>query len=538
MIMRLNKLFALFLVLVLLLPAGALAVTVTTISGDAHAYDSISGYYKLGNGVYEAELLDTNEEDRVLNVEVNGAATLRLKEGTQMFSLSFIGDNENDDSLKLTFTGSNEVYSIGYPNTPETKANGGGCKLEIVGVGDDAELKISSYEQGIRAEDLKISNIVLTANGELGNMPTFAIAADNVEIVDSEVNLSAKTTDVSHTGLTADGKLTITNSRVVVGMKADGKRGYGVKAGKGVTLNDGTLIIQGAQKYCLLTNGAVVLNGNSLVYASDAEACGIAVEDVTGTAVKVADTSAVRVEDCQIGINTVGTIEIAANKGFTIEGQERAVIGTIKRSSGVKTYHKNFAEDAWVNFTENSTTKQCVSLEPIAEIIYEEDGLPSAPVNMPAIVLDVESYGEKGVDLYVEKIDESVSGTEYSITYEAVLYNGDGEKVSLKELSKLIFPYPAGYTKADTHINYTIIHNKGTANEEYFSTADGSIKREDCGLVIEVDSLSPFELSWGESVKPNLPKTGDNSSIMLWASLLLVSGCLCALLYGRKTNEA
>lgn len=45
MIMRLNKLFALFLVLVLLLPAGALAVTVTTISGDAHAYDSISGYY-------------------------------------------------------------------------------------------------------------------------------------------------------------------------------------------------------------------------------------------------------------------------------------------------------------------------------------------------------------------------------------------------------------------------------------------------------------------------------------------------------------
>ena len=80
--MRLNKLFAMLLVLALLLPAGALAATVTTISGDTHSYDSANGTYMLGNGVYEAELVDSNEADRVLSLVVDGAATLRLKENT------------------------------------------------------------------------------------------------------------------------------------------------------------------------------------------------------------------------------------------------------------------------------------------------------------------------------------------------------------------------------------------------------------------------------------------------------------------------
>ena len=179
-----------------------------------------------------------------------------------------------------------------------------------------------------------------------------------------------------------------------------------------------------------------------------------------------------------------------------------------------------------------------MSTVPVAEVIYEEDGLPSVPVDMPAVMLNVESYGEEGVELHVEKIGENVSGTECFITYEAGLYTFDGEKIGLKEPSKMIFPYPAGYTKADTHINYTIIHNKGTANEEHFSTADGSIKREDCGLVIVVNSLSPFELSWGENVKPNLPQTGDHSSILLWTALLLISGAVGALLFRKKANEA
>ncbi|MBR4038666.1 MAG: LPXTG cell wall anchor domain-containing protein [Clostridia bacterium] len=542
--MRLNKLFAMLLVLALLLPAGALAATVKNISGDPYSYDDANGTYRLGNGEYEAELVDSNEADRVLSLVVDGAATLYLKENTQMSALSFVGDNENADSLKLVFTGSkNEVLSIGYPDPPQTGVNGAGCKLEIAGDGKNSTgLKVTSGQMGIRAADLKISNILLNITGEQRVRPMQAIQCKNVEIVDSELNMEVHTNASEQGGLGVSGKITAEDSRIVIGTRpaaANGKLGRGVYAGEGVTLDDSELIMQGEQMYAILTGGAVELNGNSLVYASGVEVCCVAVDDdVTGTAVKVADTSAVGIEGGKIGIDTAGTVEIATSTGFIVEGQECAIVGTVKRGSGVKTYHKNYAEDAWVEFTENSTSKQCVSMVPVAEVIYEEDGLPSVPVDMPAVMLNVESYGEEGVELHVEKIGENVSGTECFITYEAGLYTFDGEKIGLKEPSKMIFPYPAGYTKADTHINYTIIHNKGTANEEHFSTADGSIKREDCGLVIVVNSLSPFELSWGENVKPNLPQTGDHSSILLWTALLLISGAVGALLFRKKANEA
>ena len=461
-----------------------------------------------------------------------------------MSALSFVGDNENADSLKLVFTGSkNEVFSIGYPDTPQTEVNGAGCKLEIAG--DDKNstgLKVTSGQMGIRAADLKISNILLNIKGEQRVRPMQAIQCKNVEIVDSELNMEVHTNASEQGGLCVSGKITAADSRIVIGTRpaaANGKLGRGVYAGKGVTLNDSDLIMQGEQMYAILTGGAVVLNGNSLVFASGVEGCCVAVDDdVTGTAVKVADTSAVAIEGGKIGIDTAGTVEIATSTSFSVEGQERAIAGTVKRGSGVKTYHKNHAEDAWVKFTENSTSKQCVSTVPVAEVIYEEDGLPSVPVDMPAVMLNVESYGEEGVELHVEKIGENVSGTECFITYEAGLYTFDGEKIGLKEPSKMIFPYPAGYTKADTHVNYTIIHNEGTANEEHFSTADGSIKREDCGLVIVVNSLSPFELSWDETAKPELPKTGDSSSLLLWACLLLISGAASAMLLRKTANEA
>ena len=100
----------------------------------------------------------------------------------------------------------------------------------------------------------------------------------------------------------------------------------------------------------------------------------------------------------------------------------------------------------------------------------------------------------------------------------------DGKEVDLPGECELCFPYPSGLNENSARKYRIIIHHYGEKATEVFKSENGDIEFTPQGLCIRIDSFSPFVIEWEEAVNPgDLPKTGDDASILLYGMLLMLS---------------
>jgi len=96
------------------------------------------------------------------------------------------------------------------------------------------------------------------------------------------------------------------------------------------------------------------------------------------------------------------------------------------------------------------------------------------------------------------------------------------------------WPYPEGYSYSSP-VHYQLKHYMDNTRTK-FEMLDVTATPK--GLRIVTNSFSPFELSWDEVPEvTELPKTGDNSNVILWSALACISLFGMTMLV-RKRKEA
>lgn len=84
----------------------------------------------------------------------------------------------------------------------------------------------------------------------------------------------------------------------------------------------------------------------------------------------------------------------------------------------------------------------------------------------------------------------------------------------------IYWPYPEGYSYSSP-VHYKLKHYLDNTHTD-FEMLDVTPTQK--GLRMMTDSFSPFELTWSEiNVTADLPQTGDQSSLALWAVIVLIS---------------
>ncbi|MBQ7868090.1 MAG: hypothetical protein IJ354_08085 [Clostridia bacterium] len=95
----------------------------------------------------------------------------------------------------------------------------------------------------------------------------------------------------------------------------------------------------------------------------------------------------------------------------------------------------------------------------------------------------------------------------------------------------IYWPYPEGL---DEHspVHYQLKHYLDNTRTEFEMLHVTPTQK---GLRIVTNSFSPFELTWNEIPAP--PGTGDDTRLLLWLALCLLSGAAAAWLYGKKGGK-
>lgn len=142
-----------------------------------------------------------------------------------------------------------------------------------------------------------------------------------------------------------------------------------------------------------------------------------------------------------------------------------------------------------------------------------------------------------------------------STEFDISLVNASGKKVDLAADSvTLTLGYPAGMPQ-DVSKNYefAVVHKTADGTEEVMTTMTGDVKLTANGPQVTATGFSPYTVIWGTADElaeyakkaaanagaavgaQNMPQTGDDSMILLWAALLGVS---CMALVLRKRSRA
>jgi len=189
------------------------------------------------------------------------------------------------------------------------------------------------------------------------------------------------------------------------------------------------------------------------------------------------------------------------------------------------------------NFTEHMISQIMPDAEEenTGSIVEDENQLPSGSGGMPAIVLGRIDQGSKEVDVILLAEPLPVQ-EENSMAFEIELVYENGEPFKLNGGTKLYLPFPPGMTIEDCRrMNFTIRHDAHDG-VFWYSTQDSTIKVTPHGLMVSIDSLSPFVISWETApAYESLPQTGDSSSLLLYAGLLAAS-FLCLLVQLRRRH--
>ncbi|MBR3794688.1 MAG: hypothetical protein IKK34_01490 [Clostridia bacterium] len=120
------------------------------------------------------------------------------------------------------------------------------------------------------------------------------------------------------------------------------------------------------------------------------------------------------------------------------------------------------------------------------------DSLP--PVDVPTLILPDGAVLDASARLAYSKPNANGNGR---IVYNVRLLGESGD-ISLPGECVLCFPYPEGLDMNSGRKYNILIHHYGKAGTEVFKTEDGTIELREQGLCIHVDTLSPFEITWGE----------------------------------------
>lgn len=144
--------------------------------------------------------------------------------------------------------------------------------------------------------------------------------------------------------------------------------------------------------------------------------------------------------------------------------------------------------------------------EPIMRAVesasYNEESEITSVLELPVIV--VFEKGGRYNKYSLRIVSYPQEGSDY-VYYDLTLIDKNGNEVELADIDKLdnkrckiYIPYPDGYDM-DSNVKYNIHHlNSKHHAKEYFSedNQDFMVYRTEYGLCIEVNSLSPFVLSW------------------------------------------
>lgn len=172
--------------------------------------------------------------------------------------------------------------------------------------------------------------------------------------------------------------------------------------------------------------------------------------------------------------------------------------------------------------------------------------------SVPFIIASSSAVGGATPSVTAEQNDS------HSMNYDISLTVGE-KKVQPNQPVTLSLPLPNGVSMdvAKTK-EFTVAHTNADGSVDVMSTSADSVTLTDDGLLlVTADSFSPYEVTWGtvNELKqkypsasfekpaipaPNLPQTGDNSSLALYAVLLTLSvGALAVLLVAgkRRTNR-
>ena len=186
--------------------------------------------------------------------------------------------------------------------------------------------------------------------------------------------------------------------------------------------------------------------------------------------------------------------------------------------------------------------------KPQTKVEITEGGITTVPESLKQAGLDTpEEVKQKMMEAIIEKNKETdqKNVAHYDV---ALMYSEDGGKTWLKAdethfpaNGKITFTiaYPAG---TDSTYDFTVVH-MFTSNA--FGKTPGDVempkvtKTKD-GIQFEVTGLSPISVGWTAPKTSDNPKTGDNTNIALYTSLMLVSfaGLAAVMYFDRKRKYA
>jgi len=168
----------------------------------------------------------------------------------------------------------------------------------------------------------------------------------------------------------------------------------------------------------------------------------------------------------------------------------------------------------WYDENENIIGMQWIAeryesiMRAVESASYNDDSEITAPLELPAIVVFEKGGRYNKYSLRITSYPQE--GTDY-VYYDLTLVDKKGKEVELADLDthedkrcKIYIPYPDGYDQ-NSNVKYNIHHlNSKHHAKEYYSedNADFMVYRTEYGLCIEVNSLSPFVLSWEDALSP------------------------------------
>ena len=178
--------------------------------------------------------------------------------------------------------------------------------------------------------------------------------------------------------------------------------------------------------------------------------------------------------------------------------------------------------------------KLCWKRNTEASGIYsEKEAGKLPPADKPVLILAEGVQLDMSARLVYDMPDAEHNGR---IVYHVRLVNEEGKEIGLPSEAILCFPYPEGLDQNSARKYSILIHHYGKKGTEVFKSEDGSIELAKQGLCIQVDSMSPFVITWEEKDDTEvLPQTGDSSEAALWFLLMLLSGA--AILQGCRMKK-
>ncbi len=383
---------------------------------------------------------------------------------------------------------------------------GGICrgKLDVVNYGEVLRaINVCPSEQGV---------LCVTNAGEAKSFQTYS---DGKSI--ANVNNSGNISGIFCIGTENSSTINAVNTGTIAGLVVEAmENGKTVFNNNGVVTNEDGLNIDKNVYVMVDETGRVVIDGTGIVQPG-----AILIDYLTDKRIEETPAESIQI---QIGLNGArSSVNNAREKATHIL---RKNIGI--NLSGINAHVGKDQILAIVFYDDlNGMPQRCLIRQ---RELLEETGIVTvggedtinnfSPVKVPTLVLPDDAVFSAPVFLKYKELETGRG----KITYDLRLIDQNGNEVNVPKGSIVVFPYPEDITiKNAMEYLFTIVH-RSVEKTEFFSTLEETIELKEAGLCIHISSFSPFEITWENQPKIDLPKTGDNSNLGLWLAMLALAG--------------